>query len=77
MVMSNRAEGKSDTAEEIEFKMEEREQTRREEERGEWEDLNQSLQTGTHDAVHQGIKWGPSYRTRRKQAKRNQGSKNK
>jgi hypothetical protein len=45
--MGNREEGKSDTAGEMESKMEEREQARREEERGEWEDLNQSIQTGT------------------------------
>jgi hypothetical protein len=23
------------------------------------------MQTGTHDAVHTGIKWGPSYRVKR------------
>ena len=74
--MGNREEGKSDTAGEMESKMEEREQARREEERVEWEDVNQSIQTGTHDATHPGIKWGPSYRTRRKKLSGSQGPKN-
>lgn len=66
---------KSDTAEEMEAKMEDREQVRREAERGEWEDLNQSIQTGTHDATRRGIRWGASYKTRRRKSKAKQGRK--
>jgi flagellar biosynthesis/type III secretory pathway protein FliH len=32
--------------------------------RNEQEDLNQGMQTGTHDALHTGIKWGSSYKVK-------------
>lgn len=70
-------ERRSDTAEEMELKIEARDEARREEERGEFEDLNQSIQTGTHDAIHSGIRWGPSYKTRRKRSKSKQGPTSK
>lgn len=64
--MSSQNENKPNAAKEMGSKMRDREQTRREEERGEWEDLNQSTQIGTHDATHSGINWGPSYKNRRR-----------
>ena len=64
--MSITNERKSKVPEELESELEDREEVRREDERSDWEDLNQGMQTGTHDVKHRGIKWGPSYRTRRK-----------
>jgi hypothetical protein len=70
-------ERRSHTAEEMESKIEAREEARREEERGEFEDLNQSIQTGTHDLIHSGIRWGPSYKTRRKRSESKQSPTSK
>lgn len=67
--MSDAEEKKSDAAEKMKWKIEERDQARRENEKDEWEDVNQNLQTGTHDATHPGINWGPSYKIRRKRSK--------
>ena len=39
-----------------------RDSGRIEAERDEQGDLNQGMQTGTHDALHPRIKWGSSYR---------------
>jgi hypothetical protein len=77
MVMTTIEDGKSNTAEEMESEMEERDQARREEESGDWEDLNQGIQTGTHGSTHLGVRWGPSYRTRRTRATGSQSSDNK
>jgi flagellar biosynthesis/type III secretory pathway protein FliH len=52
----------SEAAEELELQADQRDQVRLEAERAEQEDLNQGMQTGTHDAFHPGIKWGSSYR---------------
>jgi|GEM_PF-2972658 len=73
--MSKAEETKSNVAEKMKWKMEEREQARREDEKDEWENVNQNIQTGTHDAMHSGINWGPSYRIRRKKVKGNEASK--
>lgn len=48
---------------------EDREDTRLEDEREQQGDLNQGMQTGTHDASHPGIKWGTSYKTKKRNAK--------
>jgi hypothetical protein len=74
--MSNTEESKSNAAEEMESKLEEREQARREGERDEWENVNQNIQTGTHDATHLGINWGPSYKALRRKPKRSRSPKN-
>lgn len=49
-------------AEELESEADQRDTDRVEIERDEQGDLNQGMQTGTHDAFHSGIKWGSSYR---------------
>jgi hypothetical protein len=41
--------------------MEQREDGRREHEGGVQQDLNQGMDTGTHDNTRRGINWGPSY----------------
>jgi hypothetical protein len=48
-------------AEELESQADQRDGGRLESERDQQEDLNQGMQTGTHDAIHPGIKWGSSY----------------
>lgn len=54
-------------AEEMASEMERRQEARREAERARWRDLNQGLEDpGGYGARHAGIKWGPSYRVRRK-----------
>lgn len=58
-------ERKSEEADELEAVMEERKAANLEAERDEKEDLNQGMQTGTHDALHLGIKWGSSYRIKK------------
>jgi flagellar biosynthesis/type III secretory pathway protein FliH len=59
---SEPAEELKKAAEELDSQAEERDEGRLESERDELEDLNQGMQTGTHDAFHSGIKWGSSYR---------------
>lgn len=50
------------TVEQTRFDMAERDQGRLAAELNDLQDLNQGLQTGTHDAFHRGIHFGPSYR---------------
>ncbi|MGH9718483.1 MAG: hypothetical protein ACRD4R_17375 [Candidatus Acidiferrales bacterium] len=57
---------KSKAGEQMESEMEDREELRREKERDEGEDLNQSIQTGTHDSERLGVNWPPSYRNLKK-----------
>ena len=59
---SEAAEELHNAAEQLASEAEERDEGRLEAERDELEDLNQGMQTGTHDAFHSGIKWGSSYR---------------
>jgi hypothetical protein len=56
----------SKTAKQMESEFEDRQELRREEERDQAEDLNQSIQTGTHDSQRLGVNWPPSYRTLKK-----------
>jgi len=67
--MSNTKEQKSRTAKKMELEMEDRQDARREHERAGLEDLNQGFQTGTYDYRKPGVKWGPSYRVRKRAAK--------
>ena len=67
--MDIKNEHKSETSEELdraaeglESEADQRDGGRLEAERDEQEDLNQGMQTGTHDAIHTGIRWGSSYR---------------
>jgi hypothetical protein len=61
----------SDAAENLESEMENRDEGRREDERAEQQDLNQGMDTGTHDSARHGVNWSPSYRTPSKRGKPN------
>ena len=63
--MNTAEQRKSEIAEEMEAQIEYREETHRVDERARREDLNQGLETGTHDFTHRGVNWPPSYRIRR------------
>jgi len=60
-------------AEEKESEAQQHDEARLEGERDEQQDLNQGMQTGTHDASDPGIPWGPSYRIKENSASANQG----
>jgi hypothetical protein len=49
-------------AENLESEIEEREEVRREDDRAEQQDLNQGMDTGTHDSTRYGVNWPASYR---------------
>jgi hypothetical protein len=55
---------KSEVAEEMEAEIEYREEDYELDERAMREDLNQGINTGTHDFTHRGVNWPPSYRIR-------------
>jgi hypothetical protein len=55
---------KSEIAEEMEADIEYREDSYLDNERAGREDLNQGMNTGTHDFTHRGVNWPPSYRIR-------------
>jgi hypothetical protein len=63
---------KSKVAEELESDMRLRQESRKQEERSQWEDLNQSIQTGTHDSTFTGVHWGPSFGLRKRKASKPQ-----
>ncbi len=54
---------------EVGSEMEDRVEGRREDERAKQQDLNQGMETGTHDSNRSGINWGPSYKTPAKRSK--------
>ncbi len=54
---------------EMESEAEVRDEARAQDDRSEREDLNQGMDTGTHDSIHRGVNWGPSYRVRPKEEK--------
>ena len=58
-------ERKSESAEELAAEMNQDEAGRRDAEQEEQQDLNQGMQTGTHDALRHGINWGPSFRIKK------------
>jgi hypothetical protein len=74
--MKSTEDRKSKAAEDMEAAMEVRDETRREAERTTLKELNQGMGLGSHEAVHRGVNWGPSYRTKRKKgkSKRNGGN---
>jgi hypothetical protein len=47
---------------------EDREEGRRESEEAEQKDLNQGMDTGTHDSTRHGVEWGASYRTKKRKS---------
>jgi len=59
-------EVESKAANEVESEMEDRDQARVDEERNDAEDLNQGMETGTHDSQKLGVNWPPSYRNLKK-----------
>ena len=69
--MDDTDERKSEAAAEIESEAEVRDEARAEDDRAEREDLTQGMDTGTHDSIHRGVNWGPSYRVRPKAEKPN------
>lgn len=64
--MGDADERKDKAADELEAEIEQRDETRVQDDRAEREDLNQGMDTGTHDSIHRGVNWGPSYRVRPK-----------
>jgi len=58
-------ERKPEAAQELEAETDQQQADRLEAELNEQQDLNQGMQTGTHDAIHTGIRWGASYRVKR------------
>lgn len=73
--MSVTEESKGRAAEELQSALEARENARREEERRTTTNLNQGMDHTGHEAKHAGINWGPSFKIRRKKAKRQQAPK--
>jgi hypothetical protein len=62
--MNTKEDRKSEIAEEMEADIEYREDSYLDDERTRREDLNQGMNTGTHDFTHRGVNWPPSYRIR-------------
>jgi hypothetical protein len=62
---SEEAEELESVAEEMEWRMDQRDQDCLQAERDQQEDLNQGMQTGTHDSPEPSINWGPSYRIKK------------
>ena len=52
------------TTEKVDVKEEEHAEERHTAERNEEQDLNQGMDTGTHDSTRRGVAWGPSYQVR-------------
>ena len=66
---------KPEAADTMESEMEDRDENRRQDERAERQDLNQGMETGTHDSARFGVKWGRSYRVPRKRGRPNKAHK--
>jgi hypothetical protein len=64
------ADAKNDTSKsaDLEAAQEDRGEERHTAEEIEQQDLNQGMDTGTHDSTRHGVEWGRSYRTRPKKA---------
>jgi hypothetical protein len=68
--MNAKEERKTETAEKMKSELEERQEARKDDERFRLQDLNQGMQDPAgHETTHSRIRWGPSYKTRRKRAK--------
>jgi hypothetical protein len=59
---SDEIKRESAAADELESEMEERDEARMEDDRDELGDLNQGMDTGTHDSTRLGVDWPASYR---------------
>ena len=53
-------------------KEEQRDEERHTTERNEEQDLNQGMDTGTHDSPRHGVAWGPSYQVRSNTSRKRQ-----
>jgi hypothetical protein len=62
--MGDADERKNEAANQLESEMEQRDEARALDDRAEREDLNQGMDTGTHDSIHRGVNWGPEFRVR-------------
>lgn len=71
----NAEERDTKAAQEMESDVEEREEGAHEHDVMLQKEVNQDVQTGTNDATHPGIKWGSSYKTKRKASTRNRRKK--
>ena len=72
--MTEKAPTKSkdlEAANELEADIVDREDSRIQNEQAVQQDLNQGMETGTHDSERSGIKWGPSYRAAKKHGTKN------
>ena len=68
--METKEDRNKETAEKMKSELEERQEARRDDERFRLQDLNQGMQDPAgHETTHSRIRWGPSYKTRRKKAK--------
>jgi hypothetical protein len=61
--MADKGITKSET-DNLDAKEEQRVEERHIAERNEEQDLNQGMDTGTHDSTRRGVAWGPSYQVR-------------
>ena len=52
----------NDAADNFDAEIVERDEDRVEDDQAEQQDLNQGMDTGTHDSKRFGVRWGPSYR---------------
>lgn len=73
--MDEDRERKEKPAEELETEIEDREDDRHEHDVMLQKEVNQDVQTGTTDATHPGIRWGSSYKTKRKAGTRGRTKK--
>lgn len=69
--MSDAEERKNEAAKELEAEIEQRDEARAQDDRAEREDLNQGMDTGTHDSIHRGVNWRPEFSVRPKTQKPN------
>ena len=60
---------------ELESEMKERDEARALDDRAEREDLNQGMDTGTHDSIHRGVNWAPEFSIRPRTNKPNEEPK--
>ncbi len=73
--MDEDQERKEKPAEELESQIEDREEDTHEHDVMLQMEVNQDVQTGTNDATHPGIRWGASYKTKRKTGARGRSKK--
>ena len=73
--MGDADERKNEAANQLESEMKERDEARTLDDRAEREDLNQGMDTGTHDSIHRGVNWAPEFSVRPKTNKPNEEPK--